>query len=316
VDLGLFPLFHEALKGWGDEERSLLANLTRWIDFIQHLDGIEGTISIVPINKRLVLEENVPLIIKKQVESQNDQPSVKETKTDQPAKETKTDQPVVKETKNAQRDGKQEDTKDQQEKLESPASSKATKREEKTGKETKDKEVKTAKAKQVERPVDISRLDIRVGKIIDVKRHETAENLYVEQIDLGDPKTRTVVSGLVNFVPIGEMQNRIVVCVCNLKPAKIRGVTSEAMVLAASNEDHSRVELLDPPHGCKVGERVIFDGFPGDPDSQLNPKHKIWETVQSDFATTADCIATWKGIPFKTSTGVLKVKSISKGTIK
>jgi len=309
ADLGLFPLFHEALKGWSDEERLLHANLTRWIDFIQHFDGIEGIVPIVPINKRLALEEIVPLAVKKQVEPRNDQPAVKETK-------------------NTQIDGKQVDkvdSKDQQGKPESPASTNGTKREEtvgkeikeKPGKEIKEKEVKTPKAaKQVERPVDISRLDIRVGKILDVKRHETAENLYVEQIDLGDSKTRTVVSGLVNFVPIGEMQNRIVVCVCNLKPAKIRGVSSEAMVLAASNEDHTKVELLDPPHGCKVGERVMFDGFPGDPDPQLNPKHKVWETVQSDFATTGDCIATWKGIPFKTSTGVLKVKSISKGTIK
>jgi len=37
------------------------------------------------------------------------------------------------------------------------------------------------------------------------------------------------------------------VVVCNLKPAKLGGVVSEGMVIAASNDDHSKVEILDPP---------------------------------------------------------------------
>ena len=48
--------------------------------------------------------------------------------------------------------------------------------------------------------------DIRVGKIVDVKRVENSEKLYVEQIDVGEDKPRTVVSGLVQHVPIEEMQ--------------------------------------------------------------------------------------------------------------
>jgi len=185
-----------------------------------------------------------------------------------------------------------------------------------TKKEDKKQQAKGGKQPEKEKPVDVSRLEIRVGKIVDVKKHETADTLYVEQIDLGEPKPRTVVSGLVNFVPIEQMQNRMVVCVCNLKPSKLRGVTSEAMVLAASNADHTKVELLDPEPSSKIGERVTFDGFPGEHDEQLNPKQKVWETIQPDFETTDDCTAVWKGIPFKTSAGILKVKSIAKGTIK
>ena len=56
---------------------------------------------------------------------------------------------------------------------------------------------------------EISRLDIRIGKIIDVERHPDAESLYVEKIDLGEPSgPRTIVSGLVDFVPIEEMKDR------------------------------------------------------------------------------------------------------------
>lgn len=79
-----------------------------------------------------------------------------------------------------------------------------------------------------------SRLDIRVGKIVEVSKHPEADALYVEKIDLGEEKPRTIVSGLVNFVPIEEMQNRMVVVLCNLKPAKMRGIESQGMVLCAS----------------------------------------------------------------------------------
>ena len=51
--------------------------------------------------------------------------------------------------------------------------------------------------------------DIRIGKIVGVERHPDAESLYVEKIDLGEPSgPRTIVSGLVDFVPIEEMRDR------------------------------------------------------------------------------------------------------------
>lgn len=79
-----------------------------------------------------------------------------------------------------------------------------------------------------------SRLDIRIGKIVEVKRHPDADALYVEKVDLGEAQPRTIVSGLVNFIPIEEMENRMVVVLCNLKPAKMRGIESQGMVLCAS----------------------------------------------------------------------------------
>lgn len=78
------------------------------------------------------------------------------------------------------------------------------------------------------------RLDIRVGKIVDVKMHPDADSLYVESIDVGEQEPRTVISGLAKFVPINEMQNRFVAVLCNLKPAKMRGIESKGMVLCAS----------------------------------------------------------------------------------
>eukprot|EP01114_Cavostelium_apophysatum_P004524 TRINITY_DN1480_c0_g1_i1.p1 TRINITY_DN1480_c0_g1~~TRINITY_DN1480_c0_g1_i1.p1 ORF type:complete len:715 (+),score=239.77 TRINITY_DN1480_c0_g1_i1:117-2261(+) len=171
-------------------------------------------------------------------------------------------------------------------------------------------------APSVALPVDVSRLNVRVGKIVKVKKHEEADSLYVEEIDVGEQKPRTVVSGLVKFVPIDEMQDRLVCVVCNLKPAKLKGVLSEGMVFAASNDDHTKVELVTPPSGAKVGERVTFEGFSGDSDAQLNPKHKVWEAVQPDLKSNSDLTATYKGVPFTTSAGVCTVKSIANGSIK
>lgn len=76
-------------------------------------------------------------------------------------------------------------------------------------------------------PVDISRLDLRIGRIIEVSKHPDADSLYVEKMDLGEEKPRTIVSGLVNHYAVDEMQNRLVVVFCNLKPAKMRGILSE-----------------------------------------------------------------------------------------
>jgi tRNA-binding EMAP/Myf-like protein len=51
---------------------------------------------------------------------------------------------------------------------------------------------------------DIGRLDFRVGRILEARKHPDADSLYVEIIDLGEEKPRTVVSGLVRFVPLEE----------------------------------------------------------------------------------------------------------------
>ncbi|KAF3781727.1 putative methionine--tRNA ligase [Nymphaea thermarum] len=173
-----------------------------------------------------------------------------------------------------------------------------------------------SKVKAKEPDVSISRLDIRVGLVTKVQKHPHADSLYVEEIDVGEASPRTVVSGLVKYIPLKDMQNRKVCVLCNLKPATMRGIKSHAMILAASSDDHSTVELVDPPEAAYLGERVTFPGFTGDPDDVLNPKKKIWETVQVDLRTGEDLVAYYKDVPFTTSGGVCKVSSIRCGTIR
>lgn len=174
-----------------------------------------------------------------------------------------------------------------------------------------------SKAKPTTEPeISITRLDIRVGKIIKAQKHPDADSLYIEEIDVGEAQPRTVVSGLVKYIPLEEMQDRLVCVLCNLKPAAMRGIKSHAMVLAASNSDHTKVELVEPPKSATVGERVIFPGFTGEPDDVLNPKKKVWETLQVDLHSDANLVACYKDIPLTTSAGVCKVSSISNGSIR
>ncbi|KIM43369.1 hypothetical protein M413DRAFT_444195 [Hebeloma cylindrosporum] len=144
-----------------------------------------------------------------------------------------------------------------------------------------------------------SMIDLRVGHIVDVIKHPDADGLYVEQIDLGeDTGPRTVVSGLVNYIPIEQMRDKYLVAVCNLKPANMRGVKSFAMVLCATSKEGKEggIELIQPPANSKPGDRVYFEGSDFEdatPLAQLNPKKKIFETVQPGFITLDSREAAW-----------------------
>lgn len=74
---------------------------------------------------------------------------------------------------------------------------------------------------------------------------------------------------------------------------------------------------MEPPQGAAVGERVTFPGFEeGSADDVLNPKKKVWETLQVDFHTDKDLVACYKDLAFTTSAGVCRVSSISEGSIR
>jgi methionine--tRNA ligase beta chain len=104
---------------------------------------------------------------------------------------------------------------------------------------------------------------MRVGLIVSVKRHPDAETLYVEEVDCGEPEPRTVVSGLVKYIKEEDFHGKKVVLLCNLKPAKMRGIESQAMVLCATSTDGNTVELVEPHASSKPGDVVTFEGFKG-----------------------------------------------------
>uniref|UniRef100_A0A914YEM4 tRNA-binding domain-containing protein n=1 Tax=Panagrolaimus superbus TaxID=310955 RepID=A0A914YEM4_9BILA len=169
----------------------------------------------------------------------------------------------------------------------------SVKKDAKAKKEKAPKEKGGNKEAAIDEEIDVGRLDLRVGRIIEAKKHPDADALYVETIDLGEDKPRTVVSGLVRHVPLEQMQDRLVVCLCNLKPAKMRGIESCAMVMCASSPD--KVEIMEVDPSAKPGDIVLCEPYPHRPDTQLNPKKKIWETVAPDLMVSEDGKATYKG---------------------
>ena len=101
-----------------------------------------------------------------------------------------------------------------------------------------------------------SRIELKVGKIIAVEKHPKADKLYIETVDLGS-ETRRIVSGLVPYYAEKELLGRNIILVVNLKPARLRGVESKGMLLAA--QDQGQVEVLFADQ-ARLGAPVIVSG--------------------------------------------------------
>ncbi|MDL2280845.1 methionine--tRNA ligase [Selenomonadales bacterium OttesenSCG-928-I06] len=100
---------------------------------------------------------------------------------------------------------------------------------------------------------DFAKVDLRVVKVLEAKKVEKADKLLLLKVDLGTEQ-REIISGIAKHYEPDELIGKNVVMVVNLKPAKIRGIVSRGMVLAASNED--TLSLIEPlkelPPGSKV----------------------------------------------------------------
>ncbi|KAJ3164547.1 hypothetical protein HDU88_005193 [Geranomyces variabilis] len=118
----------------------------------------------------------------------------------------------------------------------------------------------------------ITRLHLRVGRILAVEPHPAADKLFIEMIDIGNkkesadeqgavgqtPEPVTIVSGLRPYYEAQELENRDVVVAVNMKPTNFRGVRSAGMLLAAYKDDV--VEVLEPPLGSSPGDLVFVAG--------------------------------------------------------
>jgi methionine--tRNA ligase beta chain len=150
---------------------------------------------------------------------------------------------------------------------------------------------------------DATALEIRLGRVISVKRHPDAANLYIEEIDVGEDKTRQIVSGLVQHIPESELLNALVLVVCNIPSAVLKGVTSYGMLLVAVNSD-GHMELIQIPEKVAVGELVTYPPLHGVgfvPGSLL-AKRKYQRLLQ-DLKTDAHGFVCWKDAQFTLSSG-------------
>ena len=115
---------------------------------------------------------------------------------------------------------------------------------------------------------DFQKLDLRVAEIKSVEEIEGAAKLYKLKIDLGERKPETdqgsvsireerqLVAGIKAHYTPDELVGKKIIVIANLEPAKLRGVESQGMLLAASTENKEQVVVLtvdkDVPNGSKI----------------------------------------------------------------
>ncbi|MBK3331710.1 methionine--tRNA ligase [Persephonella atlantica] len=91
---------------------------------------------------------------------------------------------------------------------------------------------------------DFSKLELKVGEIIQAEKVPKAEKLLKLTVNLGDEK-RTVVSGIAQYYSPQELVGKKVVLLANLKPRKIFGIESKGMILAARDDNGLRLITVD-----------------------------------------------------------------------
>nr|WP_231036063.1 methionine--tRNA ligase [Pectinatus sottacetonis] len=98
---------------------------------------------------------------------------------------------------------------------------------------------------------DFSKVDLRVAEVKAVIPVPKTEKLLQLTVEL-DGKERTIVSGIAKFYTPEELVGKHVILVANLKPAKLRGILSQGMLLAASKGEKLKIVEVDMPVGSKV----------------------------------------------------------------
>ncbi|KAI5966842.1 ARC1 [Candida pseudojiufengensis] len=255
-------------------------NLAKYRHVLRWIDLIQNTLVNVPDPLKIDHDVEIPREVK---EKKKPTPTATASATEKSDKkvESKENGKADKKSNNNEKPFTELSEEEKKARMEAKEAKKAAKAKINAEKEKQKQQEKAASAA----PPTPTMIDLRVGFIEKAVRHPDADSLYMSTIHMGDEEgPRTVCSGLVNFIPIEEMQQRYVVVVANLKPVTMRGVKSSAMVLCASEE--GKVEFVNPPPNSKAGDKIFFETYKGVPEKQLNPKKKIWEAVQPKFSTT------------------------------
>lgn len=137
----------------------------------------------------------------------------------------------------------------------------------------KQKEVKPALTKEEQIDFFNKNIELKVAKIIDIKPNPDGEKLFIETLDDGSGKPRTIQSGLRMYYKEEDLLGKHVIIASNLAPRKMRGVESYGMLLAGDYKDENGkdcVEVLDASW-AEPGTKVILEGS----DENASKKEEI-----------------------------------------
>lgn len=92
---------------------------------------------------------------------------------------------------------------------------------------------------------EFQQVEMKVGKVVAVEDHPNADKLMIIRTDVGEDSPRTLVAGLKGYYTKEQLEGKLVVVVTNLEPARLRGVQSDGMLLAAQEGEDVVVLTLD-----------------------------------------------------------------------
>lgn len=149
---------------------------------------------------------------------------------------------------------------------------------------------------------ELKPLQVRAGLLKKVEKHPDADKLFVETVLFGEEEA-SVVSGLVGHYTPEELEGKTALFMTNLAPAKLRGVVSEAMILAAEGDETLEVCFTDLEHGTPV----LGSGS----EDQMTFKE-----FQEHSLTVRKGKAFFNGEPFLVDGKQYELKNIQEGTIR
>ena len=100
---------------------------------------------------------------------------------------------------------------------------------------------------------DFSKIDLRIGKIIEASDHPDAKKLYLLKVDIGE-KVIQLVAGIKPSYQAQELAGKLIVVLVNLEPKEIRGCVSEGMALAAGGGND--ISLIISDKNIAVGSKI------------------------------------------------------------
>lgn len=103
---------------------------------------------------------------------------------------------------------------------------------------------------------DFSKIDLRVGKVLDCQTVEGSKKLLQLTVDCGEEKPRNIFSGIAAYYKPEDLSDKMVIVVANLKPRTMKFGVSEGMVLSGSCDKTNTLSVLTTLPGAKPGMKV------------------------------------------------------------
>ena len=281
-DLFCFSLLIADFNKEIDEVKLKYSNVSRWANYIENLYGISN------VCKKIGLWFNLPFV------------------------------PLFLdftefEKKDDKKENKKEDKKD--DKKEGKKEEKKEDKKEEGDNKKKEKKEKNKKNEKKDDLHPMSKVDIRVGKVVSIEPNPEGDKLYNEEIDIGNGEIRKIASGLRGRVDINDLKDSLVVVIANLKKRNLKGWPSHGMILCTSDKD-GKVEPLRPPEGSQAGDLVMIGNLPREPATD---KHCPWDDVCKKLFVNDKKEATYKDekdeFVWHTEKGNIVSPTIANGTI-